>query len=61
MQSSTSVIAQAATFGFVIEAMRQIVSAAIGFLAPSPSNASVPMASTCTSPRRARTATASGA
>ena len=61
VQSSTSVIAQAATTGFVIEAMRQIVSAAIGVLEPAPSKARWPVASTWTSPWRARTATAPGA
>jgi hypothetical protein len=56
VQSSTSVIAHAATIGFVIEAMRQIVSPAMGVLDPAPSNARLPAASTCTSPWRARTA-----
>ena len=39
VQSSTSVIAQAATSGLLIEAMRKIVSSAIGVLEPSPSSA----------------------
>ena len=60
MQSSTSVIAQAATTGFVIEPVRQIVSAAIGVLEPSPSKARLPVASMWTSPWRATTATAPG-
>ncbi len=34
--SSTSAIAHAATIGFVVEASRQIVSAAIGVLDPAP-------------------------
>ena len=45
VQSSTSVIAQAATTGFVIEPVRQIVSAAIGVPEPSPSKARLPIAS----------------
>ncbi len=60
MQSSTRVIAHAATIGFVIEPMRQIVSAAIGVAEPAPSNARLPVASMCTSPWRARTATMPG-
>ena len=60
VQSSTSVIAQAATIGLVIDPVRQIVSAAIGTLEPSPSNARLPIASMWTSPRRATTATAPG-
>ena len=60
MQSSTSVIAQAATIGLVIEPVRQIVSAAIGVLEPAPSKARLPIASIWTSPRRATTATAPG-
>ena len=56
--SSTSVITQPATIGFVIEAMRQIVSAAIGVLEPAPSKARLPIASMWTSPWRATTATA---
>jgi hypothetical protein len=43
VQSSTSVIAQAATIGFVIEAMRQIVSAAIGVLEPAPRRRDCPL------------------
>ena len=39
VQSSTSVIAQAATSGLLIEAMRKIVSLAIGAFEPSPSRA----------------------
>ena len=61
VQSSTSVIAQAATIGFVIEPVRQIVSAAIGVLEPAPSKARLPVASMWTSPWRATTATAPGA
>jgi hypothetical protein len=60
VQSSTSVMAQAATIGLVIEPVRQIVSAAIGVLEPAPSNARVPVASMWTSPWRATTATAPG-
>src|SRR5262249_61535046 len=59
--SSTSVIAQAATIGFVIDPTRQIVSAAIGVLEPAPSKARLPTASTWTSPWRATTASAPGA
>ena len=39
VQSSTSVIAQAATSGLLIEAIRKIVSSAIGDREPSPSSA----------------------
>jgi hypothetical protein len=60
VQSSTSVIAHAATIGFVIEPMRQIVSPAIGVLDPAPSNARLPVASMCTSPWRASTAITPG-
>jgi hypothetical protein len=42
-------MAAAAVIGLVSEAMRKIVSRRIG---ASPSNASAPIASTCTSPRR---------
>lgn len=50
VQSSTSVMAQAATTGLVVEANRQIVSAAIGVPEPVPSTARLPVTSMWTSP-----------
>jgi hypothetical protein len=57
LHSSTRIIAAAAVIGFVIEAMRKIVSRLIGSALPS---AFMPIASTCASPRRLTSATKPG-
>ena len=57
LHSSTRIIAAAAVIGLVIEEMRKIVSRRIGSLPPS---AFVPIASTCTSPRRLTSVTSPG-
>src|SRR6266849_3424596 len=55
--SSTRIMAAAAVIGFVIEAMRKIVSRRIGSLPPK---AFTPIASTCVSPRRLTSVTSPG-
>lgn len=57
LQSSTRAIAATAVIGFVTEARRKIVSRRIG---AARSNASVPIASACSAPRRLRSATRPG-
>src|SRR5665647_142407 len=58
LHSSTRIIAAAAVTGLVIDEMRKIVSRRIGSLPPT---AVVPIASTCTSPRRLTSVTRPGA
>ena len=57
LHSSTRIIVAAAAIGLVIEAMRKIVSRRIG---SPPPTALVPIASTCTSPRRLTSVTIPG-